>query len=176
MLRIVTGRINKIDGTPWQTEAIIRLFPGSWDAIAQYPQQKKKITTDVQGLFSVELWCNEGGLSESRYEFAVGKEIFYFSLPTGTGAIDIGELRDRQAWIPPQTGNEPITREITQSDLVGSETAIAIGARVIPCAVDVINDLNDEVAATNIRYVNGSAVISLEGYLPITGTWRIRVL
>lgn len=181
MLRTVTGKVSRIDGSPWATEINFRLFPGSFDLISQYPSSIKRVTSGSDGLFSVSLWCNAAGLGIAHYECQISRDRFTFDLPLGTDPIDLGTLRlGSNPSSPPALVDEklsPKTSSITQGDLIGDEVVVYFPSREVPVSVVVSNELLEEVAATNVYFLSNQAVrVSLAGYTPITGIWKIRVL
>jgi hypothetical protein len=180
MVRKVVGTIRKIDGTPWATDVIFRLFPGSYDLEAQYPGQRSQVRSNALGQFEVMLWANLPGLEVAHYECVIERDRFTFDLPAGTDDVNIGDLRAAsnplpQPEVPPSF--QPVERDVRQSDLTTDEIVIMHPVKTQPVAVSVSNNLDQEVQPTNVVFISDRAVrVSLEGYTPIVGTWRIRVL
>ena len=179
MIRKVVGTIRKLDGTPWATEVIFRLFPGSYDLEAQYPGQRSRVTSNALGQFEANLWCNVPGLEVARYECVIERDRFEFDLPSGADPINIGELRSLsnplpQPEVPPNF--QPVDKLVRQQDLTNDLIVINHNPKTLPTAVTVCNNLDQEVMPTNVVFISDRAVrVSLEGYTPITGIWRIRV-
>ena len=178
MLRTVTGRISKIDGSPWATEIAFRLHPGSYDLDSLYPSSVKQITSGSDGLFSVALWCNTEGLAIAQYECVIGRDRFLFDLPSGTEPIDIGNLRFATNPIAPVAPIPSTTvRTFTQLDLTEDEIVVSFSPRNAPVSVTLANNLSQKVDATDVLFLSNQAVrVSLRGYTPINGLWSIRVL
>lgn len=189
-IRRVTGTIRKSDGTPWATDIKFRLFPGSYDLEAQYPYSTQQITSDIDGAFHVDLWCNTSGLAISpegipaaHYECLIkgeGVTRFTFDLPEGAGSINIGELRalsnpPHDPVVPPNF--QPLERLITQTDLTNDLIVLNHGKKIQPVVVSISNNLDQEVMATDVVFLSDQATkISLEGYTPLVGVWRLRVI
>lgn len=178
--RTVTGNIKKIDGTPWTTKLRFRLVSGNYDLADTYPGQVLE-TEAIAGSFSISLWCDAGGLTESHYELMIERDRYLFKLPYGNGqAVNISELR--AAYAPVNKVVSPVApypnfRDVRQVDLVEDSLIVDHGITQLPVKVTVTNNLDEEVQPTNVAFLNLNAVkVGLQGYTPITGTWRIRVL
>jgi hypothetical protein len=92
--RNVVGTIKKPDGTAWAT-ADLRFVLSAYSQTAdtQFPAWDREATTDDEGAFTVELWCNDEGDYASEYtvEFPSG-DTKKFVLPAGVGDINLSAL------------------------------------------------------------------------------------
>lgn len=115
MKRRVKGTIKRLQVIPWGGATVsFAMKEGSYDLEAFYPGDTISVITDEKGEFSVELWCNEAGLSPAYYNCTInGKESFFFTLPVGDTEIDLSELRKLGAK-PFPTAIAPKLRDIRQ--------------------------------------------------------------
>lgn len=75
-------------------------------------------------------------------------------------------------------GQKPYLREFTQADITGDILPINHNLLAENGVVNIVLVTSDkeQVAASNVEFVNENlALISLKGYLPIVGTWSVRV-
>lgn len=75
--------------------------------------------------------------------------------------------------------NEPYVYYFNQNFLVGNNLTVNLPDTMSDEApsVAIYDDLNDTIMPSNVE-VSGisTLIISLEGFTPITGTWRLRIL
>lgn len=68
-------------------------------------------------------------------------------------------------------------RTITNSDLTNGFITLTHGLSVQPTVVAIANNLNQAVYPSDVDQISANFIrISLEGYTPIEGTWKIRIL
>lgn len=94
MTRIVTGIVLRGDETPFaDTEVVFRLVRGSYTAEAVYPPSVVTTQTDEDGAFSVDLWPNSDGITETEWMVVLpGQKTYRFVLPPSGVAISLMSL------------------------------------------------------------------------------------
>lgn len=99
MARTINFNVSHPDGTPWTGVRVpFRLSVDDYTATAQYPSdQLLAVATDAAGDGSIDLWQNELGLvtgPTSHYICTLPSgEVFQFTVPSGTTALELGDLR-----------------------------------------------------------------------------------
>ncbi len=163
MYRIVTGKVLSPSGNPRKGSVKFE-FTGSFDNTAQYPTFTETIKLNFDGTFSVPLWVNELGESESSYNCVLpGGDSFSFTLPIGSAAVDLGVLRERS--VTPFTpnlldihNNDPNAHlNIRNGDSVGNilTAATITGGRVIAMNADGRGIYADSLIASTANSVIG---------------------
>lgn len=98
--RTITGTVLHITGDPWAgTRVKFSLFKADFTNEAVYPPDEYSTTTQNDGTFSVELWCNDTGDVATEYVcYLPNNDHFRFVLPEGDPTT-LSELR--AAGLPP---------------------------------------------------------------------------
>jgi hypothetical protein len=96
-IRTVSGKLLKIDNSPWANERVIFVLnKGSFTTDATYLPDRKIATTDSEGNFSIDLWTNAEGAIASEYTCILPSlEEFDFTIPAGS-PVSIEFLRSLQ--------------------------------------------------------------------------------
>lgn len=102
MRRKITGKIYKIDDTPWiNAKGCIILKQSSYTPNVVYPESSIYYLTDIQGnVLSSEgtelyLWCNEESINASKYEWIMPDfRSWFFTVPVGDTPLTISYLKD----------------------------------------------------------------------------------
>jgi hypothetical protein len=126
MERLVTGRIKRLNNTPWANCTVnFRLSFNSYTSDYQYPISRTSVKTDNFGYFQLVLWCSEEGEASTEYICTIaGVDEFKFVLPVGTIPLDLSNLR--LGGIAPSNPNYPtlityineqIARELEDLDI-----------------------------------------------------------
>ncbi len=134
--RLVTGKILKIDGSPWvNTRVIIRLTKGSYTSTSQFPPNTLEALTDSEGNLTsgnspgVNLWCNTEGSIASRYEFLLPSDKILVDVPYGDGTpIDLAYLRAQSETSTPP---EQVILDYIDDALSGTEQTSYVAAESV---------------------------------------------
>lgn len=95
-LRTVIGTVLRSDGSPWaNAKVLFKLNKLSVDLTSDevFPPKQVSVVTDEDGLFSIDLWVNQGGAISCRYDVTIGGgSASPIVLPAGGSSADLSDL------------------------------------------------------------------------------------